>query len=294
MDERKIDVLLVAIRLFSEKGYHSTSVEEIAKESGMAKGSFYKLFHSKEDLLFEIFAIIPDQMKKDLTNIYSKEYETPLAKLIDFTTVSMENILSHQVHVLSNVIFELPLFKNKKMLETSREIHLEMNGLLREFFIDLYGDKIQDYIWDLILLQRGLTMQYMFLYRDQQSKLDVKQMSIFMATTIDIVAEGFVARKPKSVIDGKYPVDCLMSDNSPFVKGQRIHQLFTHMAHTIKDVEQGTKEQAEYQETISLLEEACRQKEPKTYLVKALIHYLRNLPELEEDCLELMELLEIE
>ena len=57
MDEKKLEVLPVAIRLFSEKGYHATSVEEIAKESGMAKGSFYKLFNSKEDLLVEILLV---------------------------------------------------------------------------------------------------------------------------------------------------------------------------------------------------------------------------------------------
>ncbi|KOS00709.1 TetR/AcrR family transcriptional regulator, partial [Paenibacillus polymyxa] len=39
MESKKNDILQAAIRLFSRKGYYSTSVEEIAKESGMAKAS---------------------------------------------------------------------------------------------------------------------------------------------------------------------------------------------------------------------------------------------------------------
>ncbi|MMZ66194.1 Biofilm operon icaADBC HTH-type negative transcriptional regulator IcaR [compost metagenome] len=44
-------ILENALRLFGEKGYESTTVDEIAKESGLSKPSFYKYFDSKENLL---------------------------------------------------------------------------------------------------------------------------------------------------------------------------------------------------------------------------------------------------
>ena len=51
---RKENVLEAAVSLFSRKGYHSTTVRDIATESGMLSGSLYAHMESKEDLLVEI------------------------------------------------------------------------------------------------------------------------------------------------------------------------------------------------------------------------------------------------
>jgi len=41
-------------RLFSEEGYHRTSSKKIAREAGVATGSFYNHFEDKKQLLLEI------------------------------------------------------------------------------------------------------------------------------------------------------------------------------------------------------------------------------------------------
>lgn len=51
---RKENVLEAAVTLFSRKGYHGTTVRDIAEESGMLSGSLYAHISSKEDLLFAI------------------------------------------------------------------------------------------------------------------------------------------------------------------------------------------------------------------------------------------------
>ncbi len=44
------EMLAAALELFSEKGYHSVSMHEIAKKSEFAIGTLYKFFKNKEDL----------------------------------------------------------------------------------------------------------------------------------------------------------------------------------------------------------------------------------------------------
>ena len=44
------EIILVAERIFAEKGYHAATIEEIAKESQFAVGTLYKLFKNKDDL----------------------------------------------------------------------------------------------------------------------------------------------------------------------------------------------------------------------------------------------------
>ncbi len=44
----------VALKLFAEKGYHATSISQIAVKAKVSKGLMYNYFSSKEDLLDEI------------------------------------------------------------------------------------------------------------------------------------------------------------------------------------------------------------------------------------------------
>ena len=54
--EREALILQVAEEVLMEKGYHETSMDEIAARVGVAKGTVYLHFPSKEDLVVAIFA----------------------------------------------------------------------------------------------------------------------------------------------------------------------------------------------------------------------------------------------
>jgi TetR/AcrR family transcriptional regulator, cholesterol catabolism regulator len=51
---RRAELIAAAARLFSERGYHGTSIQHLADELGLQKGSLYAHIGSKEDLLFEV------------------------------------------------------------------------------------------------------------------------------------------------------------------------------------------------------------------------------------------------
>lgn len=53
-DVRRMELMETAMRLFTEVGYEQTSVQHITQEVGIAKGTFYHHFASKEDLLAQI------------------------------------------------------------------------------------------------------------------------------------------------------------------------------------------------------------------------------------------------
>jgi AcrR family transcriptional regulator len=52
---RSQDVLEAAVRVFHKKGYASSSIQDIADEVGVLKGSLYHYIDSKEDLLARLF-----------------------------------------------------------------------------------------------------------------------------------------------------------------------------------------------------------------------------------------------
>ncbi|HEY1348031.1 MAG TPA: TetR/AcrR family transcriptional regulator [Ktedonobacteraceae bacterium] len=54
--ERAELILETAASILGEKGYHETSMDEIAARVGVAKGTLYQHFASKEDLVLALFA----------------------------------------------------------------------------------------------------------------------------------------------------------------------------------------------------------------------------------------------
>ena len=52
---REEEILAAAASLFREKGYHATSVRDIAESVGLLKGSLYHYIRSKEELLARLF-----------------------------------------------------------------------------------------------------------------------------------------------------------------------------------------------------------------------------------------------
>ena len=54
MTTRRNELTRQAARLFAEKGYHGTSMEDLAVAMGVQKGSLYAHIQSKEDLLYEL------------------------------------------------------------------------------------------------------------------------------------------------------------------------------------------------------------------------------------------------
>src|SRR5207248_5928141 len=54
MTGRKSELTRAAARLFAEKGYHGTSIGDLAQALGVQKGSLYAHIESKADLLWEV------------------------------------------------------------------------------------------------------------------------------------------------------------------------------------------------------------------------------------------------
>lgn len=289
MDAKKLEVIYIAIQLFSEKGYNATSVEEIAKESGMAKGSFYKLFHSKEDLLFEILQLIPQQIKNGLTKIYTRTYESSHDKLEDFIAICFENIMSNQTQLLMDIVFKHSLFKSIETEKKVQQMMIEFHSLIQEFLLEIYGHQIKPYIGDFISILMGLIFQYVHLFNCQKSVMDAAKLAKFITTLFDIIVNGILERKPEPVVN--LAVAIFGSKHNPILKGQKIQALLKRMTITVKQL--SIDNQEDYLNTLSLLEQQCTSDQPKVFLIKALVHYLTGISEIQSECVELTRLLEL-
>ena len=52
VEERRAEIVRAAVKLFSERGYYSTTIQQIAREAGISVGLVYQYFRDKDDVLF--------------------------------------------------------------------------------------------------------------------------------------------------------------------------------------------------------------------------------------------------
>ncbi len=78
---REQQVRAAALRLFRDKGYHATSMRDIAAEVGINKGSLYSYIRSKEDLLIPFFERAMGLLLVEIEAISANQSLTPTERL---------------------------------------------------------------------------------------------------------------------------------------------------------------------------------------------------------------------
>ncbi|MEW5898919.1 MAG: TetR/AcrR family transcriptional regulator [Bacillota bacterium] len=72
--ERKMNIIKVAAKLFSEKGYHDATLEDIAKNLKYTKGSIYYYINSKQELLFQCHELAMDMLINRMEEIVAADW----------------------------------------------------------------------------------------------------------------------------------------------------------------------------------------------------------------------------
>jgi len=57
-EEKRCDIAAASIKLFANKGIAQTSIDEIAKSAGVAKGTIYLYFKNKEEIILAIWDML--------------------------------------------------------------------------------------------------------------------------------------------------------------------------------------------------------------------------------------------
>ncbi|MFO7951952.1 MAG: TetR/AcrR family transcriptional regulator [Bacillota bacterium] len=86
-------ILDAAVKTFARTGYHRTRVADIAREAGVADGTVYIYFKSKEDILISLFQTLMYRFVKELQN--------ELAQCLDAND-KLKKIIAYHLTILGN------------------------------------------------------------------------------------------------------------------------------------------------------------------------------------------------
>lgn len=77
---RQADVAAAAVEVFSRKGYAAASIQDVAHEVGMLKGSLYHYIDSKEEMLWTIVDMVHDRSTEILAQVRALD-ASPIERL---------------------------------------------------------------------------------------------------------------------------------------------------------------------------------------------------------------------
>ena len=75
-EERRNEIIETAGKLFEEKGYEQTQVQDIVNEIGVAKGLFYYYFKSKDEVMEELADRYADTIIDAVNKLIDKDIAT--------------------------------------------------------------------------------------------------------------------------------------------------------------------------------------------------------------------------
>lgn len=184
MNTKKRNVLQAAKHLFIEKGFRSTSVQDIIDEAKISKGTFYNYFSSKNDC---IVAII--ESAREETVIKRRELHTS-------QNGSDINVLIEQLTVRMNIYREQKLFPLFASIIHSQDI--ELRDLIKKNFFeeinwlskrieDIYGEKTRSASTDCAVLALGMIQQLQHPWINQVENISLEQLVKFVMRRIESI-----------------------------------------------------------------------------------------------------------
>jgi len=127
-ERRRQDILVAAKRVFSDKGFERSTIEDIAREAELSPGTLYLYFKNKDELYASLTVRVLQFMSVRLAHAIEEpglNYDRKLANLID----AMFDIYEFDPVILNNMFH---LQSSETLRDLSPELIEEINTLSRK------------------------------------------------------------------------------------------------------------------------------------------------------------------
>ena len=192
---RKEDIIKFTEKLFSQKSFHDVKMDEIAEELGIAKGTIYLYFKSKEKLYLEILEESYKAIEALLENEIAIDEPSPvkLKKVLEIIfgfyrkNLDVLKILSRDETHLIKEHFEFTEHWRLRRLKLYEKI-LEKG--IREGSFNVQNPRLT------ALIIFGLVRSVMFFYRTEKDTTDIAE-EVYHVITIGILSSKVINLEKK-------------------------------------------------------------------------------------------------
>ncbi|KHE67772.1 TetR/AcrR family transcriptional regulator [Halobacillus sp. BBL2006] len=262
MEHKSIHIIKQSIKLFAKKGFSSTSVQEIANESGISKGAFYLHFKSKDALLLEIFNYYFERIQNKIDEIQSLDLDAR-TKFIKQMQITFEEVAEHREFIIMQIREQTIPF-NENIDEFLKKTRFNSYIFYKRHLLAIYGREVESIIWEISLLLQGIFKGFMDLIIIENAKLDFEALSEAMLRRTDYIVDGFKQNGDHPVITEEVMSQVIPKDYYQYELDEVIQ--------TLSDLKERTS--GEIKDTITVLLDELQKNDPRPAIIKGMLSNL--------------------
>jgi AcrR family transcriptional regulator len=284
-DERKVQFIETAMKLFAEKGYHSTSIQDIVEAWGISKGAFYHHFSSKEELML---AIVKHHFEKILSQFMNAKQEGESEKdlFIKQMAMQLEGIYSQKDFFQMIMAEHLPKVNNDIQRYLFKQRARVFNWYCQRL-IDVYGEKIKKYAFDVTAILNGMIREYVFYMMLYPHMLRSEDIARFIVRRLDAIVDQFEAHEEPLLKEEMIRCFTEMEEQERHEQKKQIMAYIDRLKETLSSLSLDKKIHHQLHSALDTLEAEFANEEaaPREYVVKGILLYMesQNIQPLSED-----------
>ncbi|WP_430789027.1 TetR/AcrR family transcriptional regulator [Virgibacillus flavescens] len=281
MNEKKKNIIITSINLFADKGFHSTSIQEIAEKSNVSKGAFYLHFHSKDELLLEIFKYYFDLMQENVKNAIDVRL-SPKDNFIKQVEVQFNEIIKHKSFILTQ-FKEQAISLNKELFDFIRMKEYETHIWYKETFISIYGEPVTPYVIDLANIFEGIKQRYIQIIIHGDISIDIPKLASFLVNRLDDVAGTLVAENVEPILSEESLENIFSVNHSPEKKQKKeVNSYLLDMQKILHENKPTPKIASELQDVLDFLITEVNKKDSKEFVIQGLLANFKGIDEFDK------------
>jgi AcrR family transcriptional regulator len=269
MNEKEMQIIEVGMKLFASKGFSTTSVQEIASESGISKGAFYLHFKSKDDLLLGILQYHFDMINRSISE-ETKDIQDPREKLIREQMAVYSHFIIHR-DFLVMLAKEQAIPRNETVKQLIFEKQMESHQNYRKSIIEIYGPEIEPFSWDITIILEGIIKSYMGILLFSTQDFDLRRLTEYMLNRLDSIVKDIHKDQPFFT---KEKAETILSN----ILFSEQPKLATMMKNLEEEIEKLGSE--ELTVTLQVLKEEMEKDKPRGPVIQGMLYNFSDYPSL--------------
>ncbi|MEH7307295.1 TetR/AcrR family transcriptional regulator [Neobacillus drentensis] len=272
MTEKEKVIIQSGMKLFAQKGFSSTSVQEIATESNISKGAFYLHFKSKDDLLLSILEYIFDTIESSRF-VFENQDLSPREKFIKQITAFFRTFIGHKEFMIM-LSKEQAIPRNEEIKKLFFKKRFESHLLHRKGLVSIYGQKIEPFSIDLALILEGLFQTYVGLLMLEPAEFEIEKLSHFLMKRMDSIVKDISSEDP-FITEEK--MGNIIKNSKHCFEPANVNNIVQKMRNEIDQIE--NREALEI--SLDVLEEEINKQSPRLPVIKGMLSNFKGIAALE-------------
>lgn len=276
MQGKKRQIIEAAIICFSEKGYRGTSIQDIADALGIAKGSMYFYFKSKEDLLQSICRHYMESIVTKAQEI-AESSVTPREKLTQIVTHSYEQYEKNKGFIM--ILLQERFNLNEEIHELI--VKVRRIGLIasRSIICELYGKEAEPYACDAAVMFHSFIDGYLGFVILENKQFDIEILAGFVINRLDELITGMIKKNSDIILGTDILEQWSASANKEDIGGKT--GVTSEIESIRAAVTQSTKLPAntveEINSALQVIETEFDKAEPQPVVIKGMLSLLKGM-----------------